>query len=199
MLLSTTPKSFLPIKGYIFERKDIIKTGGGIAVYIKVGITYLRQKYLEYDEIEAIWLEILVEKENSFIIGIMYSLPENIKTLTQKFKQTLANILISLPNKETVILGDLNCNYLDNKNNLLIKDLFKLRGYKETIKTATWIAKDSSTFIDVILTNPPHNVINANSIISSLSDHNVIKWVNKLNNIKLNPRTIKCRDCKNYD
>ena len=197
--MSTTPKSFLPIKGYIFERKDIIKTGGGIAVYIKVGITYLRQKYLEYDEIEAIWLEILVEKENSFIIGIMYSLPENIKTLTQKFKQTLANILISLPNKETVILGDLNCNYLDNKNNLLIKDLFKLRGYKETIKTATWIAKDSSTFIDVILTNPPHNVINANSIVSSLSDHNVIKWVNKLNNIKLNPRTIKCRDCKNYD
>ena len=197
--MSTTPKSFLPIKGYIFERKDIIKTGGGIAVYIKVGITYLRQKYLEYDEIEAIWLEILVEKENSFIIGIMYSLPENIKTLTQKFKQTLANILISLPNKETVILGDLNCNYLDNNNNLLIKDLFKLRGYKETIKTATWIAKDSSTFIDVILTNPQHNVINANSIVSSLSDHNVIKWVNKLNNIKLNPRTIKCRDYKNYD
>ena len=197
--MSTTPKSFLPIKGYIFERKDIIKTGGGIAVYIKVGITYLRQKYLEYDEIEAIWLEILVEKENSFIIGIMYSLPENIKTLTQKFKQTLANILISLPNKETVILGDLNCNYLDNKNNLLIKDLFKLRGYKETIKTATWIAKDSSTFIDVILTNPQHNVINVNSIVSSLSDHNVIKWVNKLNNIRLNPRTIKCRDCKNYD
>ena len=197
--MSTTPKSFLPIKGYIFERKDIIKTGGGIAVYIKVGITYLRQKYLEYDEIKAIWLEILVEKENSFIIGIMYSLPENIKTLTQKFKQTLANILISLPNKETVILGDLNCNYLDNKNNLLIKDLFKLRGYKETIKTATWIAKDSSTFIDVILTNPQHNVINVNSIVSSLSDHNVIKWVNKLNNIKLNPRTIKCRDCKNYD
>ena len=197
--MSTTPKSFLPIKGYIFERKDIIKTRGGIAVYIKVGITYLRQKYLEYDEIEAIWLEILVEKENSFIIGIMYSLPENIKSLTQKFKQTLANILISLSNKETVILGDLNCNYLDNKNNLLIKDLFKLRGYKETIKTATWIAKDSSTFIDVILTNPPHNVINANSIISSLSDHNVIKWVNKLNNIRLNPRTIKCRDCKNYD
>ena len=197
--MSTTPKSFLPIKGYIFERKDIIKTGGGIAVYIKVGITYLRQKYLEYDEIKAIWLEILVEKENSFIIGIMYSLPENIKTLTQKFKQTLANILISLPNKETVILGDLNCNYLDNKNNLLIKDLFRLRGYKETIKTATWIAKDSSTFIDVILTNPPHNMINTNSIISSLSDHNVIKWVNKLNNIKLNPRTIKCRDYKNYD
>ena len=67
------------------------------------------------------------------------------------------------------------------------------------IKTATSIAKGLSTLIDVILTNRPDNVINVNSIISSLSDHNVIKCVRKLNNIKFNPRTIKCRDYKNYD
>ena len=53
--------------------------------------------------------------------------------------------------------------------------------------------------MDVALTNRPYNVINANSIISSLGNHNVIKWINKLNNIKFNPRTIKCRDYKNYD
>ena len=51
----------------------------------------------------------------------------------------------------------------------------------------------------MILTNRPDNVINANSIITSLSDHNVIKCVRKLHNIKFNPRTIKCRDYKNYD
>ena len=66
------------------------------------------------------------------------------------------------------------------------------------IKTATSIAKGLSTVIDVILTNRPDNVINVNSIISSLSDHNVIKCVRKLNNIKFNPRTIKCRDYKSY-
>ena len=70
---------------------------------------------------------------------------------------------------------------------------------KQIIKIATRIAKDSSTLIDVILTNRPDNVINANSIITSLSDHNVIKCVRKLHNIKFNPRTIKCRDYKNYD
>ena len=35
--------------------------------------------------------------------------------------------------------------------------------------------------------------------MSSLSDHNLIKRVRKLNNIKFNPRTIKCRDYKDYD
>ena len=67
------------------------------------------------------------------------------------------------------------------------------------MKTATRIAKDSLTLIDVILTNRPDNVINANSIIFSLRDHNGIKCVRKLSNIKFNLRTIKCRDYKNYD
>ena len=35
--------------------------------------------------------------------------------------------------------------------------------------------------------------------MSSPRDHNLIKCVRKLNNIKFNPRTIKCRDYKNYD
>ena len=42
-------------------------------------------------------------------------------------------------------------------------------------------------------------MINANSIIFSLRDHNGIKCVRKLSNIKFNLRTIKCRDYKNYD
>ena len=143
----------------------------------------------------------MVERGNSFLIGIMHRPPNTSKHLHKNFEQKLANILnnISLLNKETIILGDLNCNYLENKSNVSIKDLFKLCGYKQIIKIATRIAKDSSTLIDVILTNRPDNVINANSIISSLSDHNVIKCVRKLNNIKFNPRTIKCRDYKNYD
>ena len=130
LLSSTTRKSYLQIRGCTFERKDRIKTGGGIAVYIKESITYLRQNDLKCDEIEAFWLEILVERGNYCLIGIMY-LPLN--TSKHKcFEQKLTNILnnISLLNKETIIIGDVNCNYLDNKNNVLIKDLFKLRGYK---------------------------------------------------------------------
>ena len=200
LLSSSTPNSFLQIRRYTFERKDRIKAGGDTGIYIKEGITYLRRNDLECDETEAIWLEIMVERGNSFLIGIMYRPPNTSKHLNKNFEQKLANILnnISLLNKETIILGDLNCNCLDNKSNVSIKDLFKLRGQKQMIKTATSIAKGLSTLIDVILTNRPDNVINVNSIISSLSDHNVIKCVRKLNNIKFNPRTIKCRDYKSY-
>ena len=192
LLSSSTLNLFLQIRGYTFERKDKIKAGGGIAVYIKEDITYLCRNDLECDEIEAIWLEIMIEMGNSFLIGIMNHPPNTAKHLHKNFEQKLANMLnnILVLNRETIILGDLNYNYLDNKSNVSIKDLFKLQGYKKINKTAKSIAKDSSTLIDVILTNRPDNVINANSIISSLSDHNVIKCVRKLNNIKFNPRTI---------
>ena len=149
LLSTTTPNSFLQIRGYNFERKDRIKTGRGIAVYIKEGINYLRQNNPECDEIEAIWFEILVERQNSFLIEIMYQPLNTSKHLHKNFEQKLADILnnISPLNKETIIIKDLNCNNLDNKNNVSIKDAFKLHGYKQIIKTATRITKDSSTII----------------------------------------------------
>ena len=129
-------------------REKAIKTGGGITVYMKEGITYLHLNDLECDEIEAVWLEILVERGNSFLIGIMYC-PLNTSKYLQKFTNILltevTNLLnnMSLLNKETMILGDLKCNYLDNKNNVLINNLFKLRSYEKIIKIATRITKDS--------------------------------------------------------
>ena len=136
LLLSSTPNSFLQIRGYTSERKDRTKAGGGIAGYIKEGITYLPQSDLECDEIEAIWLEIMVERGNSFLIGIMYGHPNTSKHLHKNFEQKLANILnnISLLNKETIILEDLNCNYLDNKSNVSIKDFSNYAAINKSLK-----------------------------------------------------------------
>ena len=71
LLSSSTLNSFLQIKGYTLERKDRIKAGGGNAIDIKEGITHLPWNDLECDEIEALWLEIMVERGNSFLIRIM--------------------------------------------------------------------------------------------------------------------------------
>ena len=134
--MSNTPNSFLQIRGYTSERKDRTKAGGGIAGYIKEGITYLPQSDLECDEIEAVWLEIMVERGNSFLIRIMYSHPNTSKHLHKNFEQKLANILnnISLLNKETIILEDLNCNYLDKKSNVSIKDFSNYAAINKSLK-----------------------------------------------------------------
>ena len=86
-LFSSTIPNFLK-SGGIHLREKAIKTGGGITVYMKEGITYLHLNDLECDEIEAVWLEILVERGNSFLIN--HVLPhEHIKTLTKIYKHII--------------------------------------------------------------------------------------------------------------
>ena len=75
-------------------RQKTIKNGGGIAIHIKEGINYLCQKNLEYDEIEAMLLEILVERGNSFLIGIMSCPQTHQNTYTKILNRSwLADIL----------------------------------------------------------------------------------------------------------
>ena len=53
--------SLLHIEGYNFERKDRgVGLGGGILIYISNQIQYKRRYDIEKDEIETIWIEVLI-------------------------------------------------------------------------------------------------------------------------------------------
>ena len=95
-------------------------------------------------------------------------------------------------NKE-VIIGDFNINYLSTATNL------NNLGLTQIIKTATRIAKDSSTSINLIFTNKVANVTNASLFPLSFSDHEMIGCVRKINTIKYDPKTIKWHDYKHYN
>ena len=60
-----------------------------------------------------------------------------------------------LENKETIIIGDINCNYLDNNHEKPFKDLLSLNGFIQKIERPTRITSHSQTLIDVILSNKP--------------------------------------------
>ena len=90
-------------------------------------------------------------------------------------------------NKEVIIMGDFNINYLSNATNLNIKRSFNNLGLTQIIKTATRINEGSSTSVDVIFTNKAANVTNASSFPLSFSDHDMIGCMRKINIIKYNP------------
>ena len=80
-----------------------------------------------------------------------------------------------------------------------MKGLFQMHGYKQLIKTATRITDQSKTLIDVIFSNKPENIVKATVIPAELSDHDMIGCSRKINNTKYKPRSIKCRNYKNYN
>ena len=96
-------------------------------------------------------------------------------------------------------MGDTNINYLDKNNHNDIKDIFMLNGYKQLVTKATWITENSKTLIDKIFTNKPENISKTDTIPTSLSDHDMVGCVRKLNHLKYESKTIHCRNYKDYD
>ena len=67
------------------------------------------------------------------------------------------------------------------------------------IDKATRITKDSATLLDLFATNVPRNITLAKVIPSTLSDHDMLMVVRKINANTLPPRTIECRNFSSYD
>ena len=190
------------IQGYDFIYKSRDKgTGGGVGVYIRSNLDYGIREDLENPEIESICIEIKPKKSKSWIFCTMYRPPDSSKYLSKNFQTLLENILnlINRENKESMIMGDVNINYLVKDDHKTLKELFNVNGYDQLIKRATRTTKDTATLIDVILTSNATHINRPEVINCSWSDHDIIACCRKLNHIKFEPETIKCRDYSKYN
>ena len=131
----------------------------------------------------------------------MYKAPDSSIRLSKNFTPNLAAKLqnINRENKEVIIMGDINIDYLKKDDHKVIKDIFGVNGYKQLLRSAIRTTSSSATLIDVILTNEPSTITNSETINASLSDHDIIACVRKANNIKHEADTTKCRDISRYN
>ena len=77
-----------------------------INVYVKQGINAKRRKGSEMSDISCIWLEIIQDKGNSFLIGSMYRPPDSRTEYNDRFEDIIDNV--SKEGKELILLGDIN-------------------------------------------------------------------------------------------
>ena len=192
-------KSKFTIPGFEFLRKDRKNgSGGGVGIYIRTELDYKRRKDLEKDDIKSIFIEIYPKNSNSFIVGTLNRPPDSSQYLSKNFDTVLANLLKEMDNKEVIILGDINVDYLKTTHRS-IKDSFLLNGFYQLIKAPTRVTETTATLIDVIQTNFKNNISYSTVIPAGLSDHDLIGCVRKMNNVKYQPKIIHCRNYKNYN
>lgn len=175
----------LEIRGYNLETKPRNAIGGGIAIYLRNEFQYTRRSDIEPEGIEIIWIEVSQKNARPFLIGVIYRPPDSSKHLHKNVNKIIEDNLktVAAENKEYIILGDINCNYLTNCHKE-VKRIFNVNGCKQLIKSATRVTSESATLIDVILTNRPANISSVKNIPSSLSDHDIIACKRKINHIK---------------
>ena len=190
------------IEGFEFERRDWrLGFGGGIGVYIKQDVPYHRRYDLEREDIECIWIEILFPKSKGIIIGNIYRPPDTSKYSDSDFNDKLDEVLnaVSDEEKEIILLGDLNCNFLELGCKRQLKQVFSMHGLKQIIQNATRITKSSASLIDIVVSSNPERIINSKVISAHLSDHDMVGINRKINASKFKARLIKTRCFTRYD
>ena len=114
-LKPSKPDSVYNISGYRLLRKDRIgQKGGGFLAYVANRVKANRIWDLEDTDVESLWLSVHPHNSNrSILIGALYRPPSTDKDTDSK---TEKNIEVAyLRNWETVLVGDVNVDYLDRK------------------------------------------------------------------------------------
>ena len=192
------------IEGYKLIPRNRKNKGGGVAFYVKNGISYKERKDLHSPSIENIYIEIFVKKSKSFIVGCFYRPPDDSKYICNNFNDCLnENIeFVSKENKEMILMGDFNVNYEndnDSRSHFDFKNIMSFHGFKQIISTPTRITKDTATLIDHIFVTKPSSFPISCVVSTSLSDHDFVYCCRKINTIKYSYRTIKCRNYRAYN
>ena len=201
-LCTTTNNTVINVEGYTIERKDRDKgVYGGVLCYIRDDINYQRRYDLEVAGIECIWIELLIFKSSSILVCIAYKPPDSSKyidkSFTTKFQDMISTTIVE--NKETIISGDLNCDYLVPRDHIEIKDIIKINGFKQLITKPTRITNTSRTLIDIIATTDSTKVVNSIVYANSLSDHDLVGITRKMHSKNYIARKIIARDYSMYD
>ena len=200
--LNENSLSNISVQGFTFLNKRRNNgRGGGVGVYISEELNVKRRYDLETEEIECIWFEIVYPNTKSFIVSVMYRPPDTSNYLSAEFNNILTNKLTSIAteNKELVVIGDINCNYHVKEQCKDIKNIFSLFGLKQLIRESTRVTENTSTLIDLILSNKCSTIVKTSVIPCDISDHCAIGFVRKINSKRFSPKLKSFRNYKNLN
>lgn len=202
-LNSSVTNREIAIDDYKLHRLDRLhKKGGGVCAYIKKNIKASVIKDLSkvsVSNFHQLWISLQCQKNKSIIICVTYRPPD---TPLGCFEDLLKpNYVQALTlNKQILVLGDLNCNMLENGQEWrALTNVSTELNLTQIIKTPTRITATSQTLIDVILVSSTTLVLESGVINTSISDHLPVYVLLKLKAPKMPACYITTRSYKNYN
>ena len=190
----------LKINGFQYARKDrTLGPAGEVGVYIKQGLSWHRRYDLEVDGVKCLWIEILLPKCKGFLVGNIYRPPWWFKVFGQRFwPETGRHVRLRDGRGEGSFVARWPELQLSSwKWSQRLETNHAYNGLKQIMKNPTRITKNTETSIDLIFCSHPDRIIKTNTVPSSLSDHEMIGLIRKINCLKYRQRTIITRNFAN--
>ena len=161
--------SLYAVPGFSIYRKERkSKSGGGVMAFINHDLHVKRRSDLENQNVESLWLEICPFKsKRSIIVGSIYRPPSSNNANDIDIESNIEGV--HLQNKETIIVSDINIDYM-NKSSYNKHKLAKgLRGmhFKQLVDFIT--RPISKSCLDHVYCNQPQRIKN-------ISTHNILDF-----------------------
>ena len=140
------------------ERKDrVVDNHGGVIVYIKDSIHYVRRRDLEPNGVECIWVELTLRQKH-VLFGVFYRPPSADALYFSSIEDSI-HLAVDTGINDIIITGDFNYNMLNAHTSNKIKSICEQFSLTQTIDNPTHFTEHSSSLIDIILTNNETNMV----------------------------------------
>ena len=164
------------------------RRGGGLGIYLKQNLRYEiinELSFIQAGEFESQFIKVFFGKNQFKIIGNIYRIPGGnlgnfIEWLGEKLTFLKTDPILK-KSDEIIIGGDFNANFLNSDSHNLTNDLLNLlvsSSFLPMITLPTRISQNSATLIDNIFSNKKQDFYESGLIMSSISDHLPIFYLN---------------------
>ena len=156
--------------------------GGGLAMYIRVGVPFTEPRVTVPEELEVMWIILRPSSPDSIIVAGIYLPPDSPASMrhlfTQHIVETVDQLRASRPESKTVILGDFNSVFCTGP-------LERQLGIANIVQQPT----RGDGFLDKILTDIRSS--NSPSVAAAVgtADHAMVLW-------KILTKQLKCQNVR---
>ena len=156
------------LPGYSVERTDRNRQGGGVCIYVRDDLSYNARPDIQDEQIEGIWIDLLLPKTRPILIGSLYRPPKQ-NDFLDRFENMTKQVNFT---QETYIFGDINICMLNKNTNSCKKylDILKNNGFTQIIREPTRI-ENKESIIDHIICSSEDKISQSGVLPLGISDH----------------------------
>ena len=168
-------KTNVEIPGYSYFHSQSHTQNGGVALYVKSGLTPIPRPDLSKDstDFESVWVEVENKQGKNYLFSCIYRHPTlSFDTFNEYLQETLSNPAVF--NKHVFILGDFNINLLNYNSSTPITNYVNFlfsQQFLPYIIHPSRVSAHSSTLIDNIFSNITDNETLSGNILTQITDH----------------------------
>ena len=199
---STIDNQEVNLPGYEIIRNDRKlngRKGGGVCIYIRCSLNYILRDDLQAENLENLVIQVNKLRSKPILISTWYRPPDTPTAIFDNFKEFIGKM--DSTGYEIFLLGDFNTDVTPNvntSNSNKLKAIFSTFGLEQLITEPTRVTLNSSTLIDLCVTNTPTKIVNSGVLHLGISDHSLIYMTYKAKSERSGKRIIEIRSMKKF-